>query len=474
VVALSDIKNVNLKFIFNNQRQMSKKIHRRDFLAQSLKAGIGLTLGGIALDTFAQSPLPALKTYPYKNKPMEKVRIGIIGVGGMGMYHYNTFLNIKGAEVVAVSDIVEERAKKTQEMAKEKGLKEPDIYFKSPEDYKKICERDDIDLIFTATPWRYHVPIVTYAMNHGKHAATEVPAAMTIDQCWELVETSENTGKHCVMMENCNYDREEMLILKMVKQGVFGELLHAECGYLHDLRAVKYDMNGEGLWRRNWSMEHNGDLYPTHGLGPVAQYMDINRGNYFDYLVSFGTKTRGLHLYAEDVFGPDSEYAKEQFKLGDVVTTVIKTMNGETIVVTHDTSNPRPYSRDILVQGTNGIVRKYPEPKVHIQGVSPKHRWEDLMKYEDQYQHKLWKDMAAEGEAVGAAHGGMDYFENYRLIDALLKGRAPDMDVYDAVMLSAVRPLSEESINKGSMPVKFPDFTRGMWKEKRELEVMKM
>lgn len=276
------------------------------------------------------------------------------------------------------------------------------------------------------------------------------------------------------MMENCNYDREEMRILNMVKKGVFGELLHAECGYLHDLRAVKHDMNGEGVWRRQHSIEKNGDFYPTHGLGPVAQCLDINRGNYFDNLVSFGTKSRGMHKYAMEVFGTDSEQAKEIFSLSDVVTTLIKTKNEETIVITHDTSNPRPYSRDILIQGTNGIVRKYPLPKVHIEGKSPKHRWEDFNNYKPEYEHPLWKALEKKGEESGAAHGGMDYFEDFRLINALKKGIEPDMDVYDAVMMSAVVALSGKSIKYGNMPIKFPDFTRGMWKKKRNLKVMEI
>jgi hypothetical protein len=219
-------------------------------------------------------------------------------------------------------------------------------------------------------------------------------------------------------------------------------------------------------------MKRNGDLYPTHGLGPVAQCLDINRGNYFDYLVSFGTKSRGLHHYAIDQFGIDSSQAKEEFKLGDIVSTLIRTMNGETILVTHDTSNPRPYSRDILVQGTNGIVQKYPVPQIHIEGRSPAHSWEDLEIYKDEFYHPLWKQM--ENEAAGAGHGGMDYLEDYRLIKALLEGKEPDMDVYDAAVLSAITELSEKSIASGGWPMKFPDFTRGLWKAHRELPVMKV
>jgi hypothetical protein len=258
----------------------------------------------------------------------------------------------------------------------------------------------------------------------------------------------------------------------MVKKGMFGELLHAECGYLHDLRPVKHDMEGEGVWRRAFSRTMNGDLYPTHGLGPIMQCMDINRGNYFDYLVSFGTKSRGLHEYAVKEFGAESPQAKEKYTLSDVVTTVIKTKNGETIVVTHDTSSPRPYSRNILVQGTKGIVRKYPDPRIYIEGVSKTDdKWEPVTEYMKQYEHPLWIEL--ETESKGAGHGGMDFIEDYRLVNALLKGVEPDMDVYDAAVMSALVELTGKSIAREGEAMKFPDFTKGMWKTPRELQVMK-
>ncbi len=449
---------------------MKNQFDRRDFLKKGAKASLGIALGGMVLPLDAAEILPMLEAYPFNPPKLEKVRIGMVGVGGMGTSHVSNFLKIKGCEIVAVCDIVEDRVVRAQNMAIEAGFSKPDGYSKGELDFKRMCERDDIDLVFTATPWEWHVPVCLEAMNTGKHAATEVPAAFTISDCWQLIETSERTGKHCIMMENCNYDREEMIILNMVKKGVLGELLHARCGYLHDLRAVKHDMNGEGVWRRAHSMTRNGDLYPTHGLGPVAQCLDINRGNYFEYLVSFGTKTRGLHQYALDQFGIESPQAKEEFMLGAVVSTLIRTMNGETILVTHDTSSPRPYSRDILVQGTKGIVQKYPSPLIHIEGRSPAHTWEDLEIYKEEFYHPLWQQM--ENEAAGAGHGGMDYLEDYRLINALLNGIEPDMDVYDAAVLSAVTELSEKSIKGGGLPIQFPDFTRGLWKKPRELQVM--
>jgi hypothetical protein len=262
-----------------------------------------------------------------------------------------------------------------------------------------------------------------------------------------------------------------MMILNMVKKGLFGEMIHAECGYLHDLRAVKHDMEGEGVWRRDFSMKRNGDLYPTHGLGPVMQCFDINRGNYFDYLVSFSTKSRGLHEYAVSRFGADSVQAREQYTLGDVVTTIIRTMMGETIVITHDTNLPRPYSRNIMIQGTRGLVRKYPEPRIYIEGISKSDdRWEPINDYLKQYQHPIWTEL--ESASKGAGHGGMDFIEDFRLINALLKGIEPDMDVYDAVAMSAITALSERSIAREGKPLTFPDFTRGMWKKSRVLPVM--
>jgi predicted dehydrogenase len=451
---------------------MTNQYNRRGFLKKTTQAGLGIAFGSAAFTSSAEQILPALNAYPFNPAKLERVRIGMVGVGGMGTSHVSNFLNIDGCEIVAVCDIVENRVERAQKMAVAAGFPKPDGYFKGELDFKRMCERDDIDLVFTATPWEWHVPVCLEAMNTGKHAATEVPAALTIAEAWKLVEVSESTGKHCIMMENCNYDRDEMMILNMVKKGLLGELLHARCGYLHDLRAVKHDMNGEGVWRRAHSMTTNGDLYPTHGLGPVAQCMDINRGNYFDYLVSFGTKTRGLHKYALEEFGVDSPQAEEKFVLSDVVSTLIRTMNGETILVTHDTSSPRPYSRDILVQGTDGIVRKYPTPKIHIEGKSKGHGWEDLNEYKAEFYHPLWTQMEAQAE--GAGHGGMDYLEDYRLIYALKNGLEPDMDVYDAAVLSAVTELSSKSMASGSWPLQFPDFTRGMWKTKRELPVMKV
>jgi len=324
-----------------------------------------------------------------------------------------------------------------------------------------MCEEEDLDLVFTATPWEWHVPVCLAAMKNGKHAATEVPAAVTLEECWQLVEAAEKYKKHCVMMENCCYDRIELMSLNMVRRGLLGEIVHAAGGYLHDLRAVKFSNQGEGLWRRQHSSKRNGNLYPTHGLGPVAQCMNINRGDAFDYLVSMSSPALGLHLYAVEKFGADSSQAKEKYALGDVNISLIKTKLGKTIILIHDTNLPRPYSRIHLLQGTKGILQKWPD-RIYVEGRSPEDDWEDIEKYAAEFEHPLWKKLAQKGE--GRGHGGMDFIEDYRLIECLRTGQPTDMNLYDAVAWSVVSALTEKSVAEGSKPVAFPDFTRGRWK----------
>ena len=448
---------------------ISRHINRRDLL----KAG-AMSAGGLAVQSliprFAVASGIGAPMIGFHDKPMSTVGIGFVGVGLMGTAHVENLLKIEGAEIRAVCDVVPEKVERAQKLVVDAGQPRPEGFSRSPQDYERLCDRSDIDLVFTATPWVLHVPVCVAAMEAGKHAATEVPAALTIDDCWRLVETSESTRRHCIMMENCNYDRFEMMVLNMVEQGVFGELIHARCGYLHDLREVKHDMKGEGVWRRHHSMVSDGDLYPTHGLGPVSQCLDINRGNTFDSLVSMGSKSRGLRRYAVERFGADSQQAREHFVLSDVVTTMLTTMREETVVVTHDTSSPRPYSRDFLIQGTRGIARKYPEPKIYIEGRSEPHRWDPVDAYLEQYDHPLWRRLEAASQ--GAGHGGMDFIEDYRLIGALRAGRPLDSDVYDAAMLSAVVELSRRSIARGGETLRFPDFTRGDWRKARRLLVM--
>lgn len=452
---------------------MADAFDRREFLVTAAAAGIGLSLdpGRLSAAAAQRPPSPfAQEPRLFAAPPLETVRIGFVGVGHQGSSHVQNFLRIEGVEIRAVCDIVPEKAARIQQWVVEAGQPEPKAYTRGPEDFRRMCEEEDLDLVFTATPWEWHAPVCLAAMRNGKHAATEVPMAVTIDECWELVETAEQTRRHCVMMENCCYDRTEMMILNMVRQGLFGELLHAECGYLHDLRVHKLTDFYEQRWRVRHSIERNGDLYPTHGLGPVAQWMNINRGNRFDYLVSMASPSRGLNLWAAEHIGPESAEAKQRYALGDVVNTLIRTGSGQTILVTHDTNSPRPYSRRILLQGTKGIVRKYPEQKIHIAGRSPEHRWEDLEAYRAEFEHPIWK--ALEERSRGAGHGGMDYIEDFRLIECLRRGEPLDMDVYDGAAWSAVSELSERSIAERSRPVDFPDFTRGAWRSRPPLGIV--
>lgn len=442
------------------------EIDRREAL-KLVAAGLA-ALGGAAAcapAVRAAASTPTLGPAPgefFAAPPLDTVRIGFVGVGGQGSAHVRNLLRIEGCVIRAVDDIVPEKVIRIQDLVEQAGFPRPAGYSRGPTDFVRMCEEQDLDLVFNATPWEWHVPICVAAMRNGKHAATEVPAAYTIDDCWALVEHAERYRKHCVMMENCNYGRTEMMVFNMVRQGVLGEILHAEGGYLHDLRAVKFSPEGEGLWRRAHSMRRNGNLYPTHGLGPVANCMDINRGDRFAYLVSMSSPSRGLQRYAREHFPEGSPQRSEQYVLGDVNVSLIKTANGRTICVSHDTNLPRPYSRIHVVQGTRGLFQGYPD-RVYVEGRSKNDDWDQAEAYLTEFDHPLWRQM--EARSRGAGHGGMDFLEDYRLIKCLREGVATDMNVYDAVALSAVTPLSEWSVANGSAPVEFPDFTRGRWKE---------
>jgi predicted dehydrogenase len=460
------------------KKTISKALNRREFLKTGAAAGIGAALGKSCVSAGRDkairgtTPAPVADTIlEFKVPPIDPVRVGFVGVGGMGSAHVRNFMKIEGVEIKAVCDVVEEKVARIQKWCIEAGRPAPEGYSRGDRDFERLCDRDDLDLVFTATPWEWHVPVCLAAMKAGKHAATEVPAAYTVDDCWALVETAEKTRRHCIMMENCCYDRPEMLSLNLVKKGLLGEIFHAEAGYLHDLREVKFSGRGESLWRPQHSVKRNGNLYPTHGLGPVSQCMDINRGDRFDFLVSMSSKSMGLHLYAEKKFGPDGHWAKAKFALGDVNVSLIHTANDKIITLYHDTSSPRPYSRIHIVQGTEGIFEKWPD-RVYIEGRSPNDEWETLESYYIEHDHPIWKQL--EERSKGAGHGGMDFIEDFRLIEALRQGRPLDMDVYDAASWSVVTPLSEWSVANRSRPADFPDFTRGQWKNPRPLHVMEV
>lgn len=445
--------------------------NRREFLRLGVAAGLGAAVGTTAIPGCAHGgrivgPAPA---EPLAAKPMERVRIGFVGVGGMGSNHVNHLLSIPGAQIKAVCDIVPEKVARVQDQVAKSGQPRPAGYSNGPRDFVRLCESEDLDLVYNAAPWEWHVPICVAAMRNGKHAATEVPASYTLDGCWELVETAEKQDRHCVMLENCCYDRAEMLTLMLVRKGLLGELLHGECSYQHDLRGIKFSKDGEGLWRRAHSTKRNGNLYPTHGIGPIAQCMDINRGDQFEYLVSMSGPSRGLQLWQSQQLPSGDPRRDEKYVLGDVNVSLIKTVKGRTIYIVHDTNLPRPYSRIHMLQGTRGIVMGYPD-RIHIDGRTTGHEWEDLDKYAPEFEHPLWKKDATKSARSG--HGGMDYLEDYRLIKCLMEGKPLDMDVYDAAAWSVICALSEKSVANRSRPMDFPDFTRGRWKTRPALGIV--
>ena len=431
---------------------------RRDFI----RAGAALTLGA-ALPTapppgVAAAPSPA---GPLRAPPMSRVRIGFVGVGGQGSTHVENLLSLEGVELRAIGDIVEAKAEAAAAKVVAAGQPAPRLFTRGPRDFERMCAEEELDLIFTATPWEWHVPILLCAMRHGKHAATEVPAAMSLDDCWALVEASEKTQRHCVMMENCNYDRFELMTLNLVRKGLVGELLHGEGSYQHDLREVKFSNDGEGLWRRAWATNHNGNLYPTHGLGPIANCMDINRGDRFSRVVSFSSPSRGLQLWQAEHLEADDPRRREKYILGDVNVSLIQTARGRTIYLVHNTNNPRPYSRLQMLQGTRGIVSGWPY-RVHLEGRSPAHQWEDAEAFYAEHEHPLWQSEKI--QQMDRGHGGMDFLEDYRLIESLKRGEPTDMTVYDAAAISSMVELSMRSVASGGKPQEVPDFTRGRWR----------
>ena len=400
-----------------------------------------------------------------KCDPIETVRIGFIGLGMRGTGAIARYTQIDHVEIVAICDLVQENIDKCQKILTKNGLPKAAAY-SGENDWKKICERNDIDLIYVCTHWELHTPIAVYAMEHDKHVAVEVPAALTIEQCWELVNTAERTRKHCMQLENCNYDFFEMATLNMAQKGLFGEIVHCEGAYIHDLRFLNFDEKGYwDMWRLKHLEKEDGNTYPTHGLGPLCHIMNIHRGDKMNHLVSMSSNQFGMSLYAKNKFGDSSEYAKKTYKKGDMNTTLIKTENGKTILIQHDVTSPRPYSRLHTISGTNGFAQKYPqkgialEPNAHY--FLAEEKLDSLLK---EYAHPIVKEIEEKAKEVGG-HGGMDYIMDYRLIYCLRNGLPLDQDVYDAAEWSAIIELSRKSVENNSAPIEIPDFTRGVWKK---------
>lgn len=434
---------------------------RRKFVKKVSAVGAGLTLipGGTIFS---------------KNKE-SKVRLGFIGVGLRGQGHVEQALYRQDTEVVAICDIQQVMVDRTLSMIAKMNKPKPQVIMDGPYGYKKLLENKEIDAVIIATPWEWHTIQCLDSMRAGKYVGCEVITGMTVDECWQLVHTSEQTGMPLMMLENVCYRRDVMAVLNMVRQNLFGDLVHLQGGYQHDLREVKFN-NGkdpygggvefgekgfsEAQWRTLHSVNRNGDLYPTHGVGPLANMLGINRGNRFTRLVSYSSKAKGLHDYIIQKGGAQHPNASVQFKLGDVVTTMISTVNDETVLLQHDTNLPRPYSLGFRVQGTKGIWMDL-NKSLYIEGQSKPHSWEEAKPWLEKYDHPLWKKYAASAE--GAGHGGMDWFVLNAFIEAVKRKTNTPQDVYDAVTWSAITPLSETSISMGGETVDFPDFTGGKW-----------
>ncbi|MEA2063745.1 MAG: Gfo/Idh/MocA family oxidoreductase [Gemmatimonadota bacterium] len=448
---------------------MSEKIiNRRRFIRKTAAASLALGLSTGAPGFSAQQGV----------KP---VRLGFVGVGNRGTGLLRKVLRIEGVEVPAVCDINEKHLTRAIKAAAEMGHNKPEGYSRGPEDYRRLCDRRDLDGVLTATPWELHTPVMLAAMEAGKYGATEVPAAVTLDQCWQLVETSERTGAPCMLLENGCYDSKVMMIMNMIQQGLFGEMLHCEVGYQHDVRYLggkegKIGPGGELLWRGKHAVDRNGSLYPTHQMGPAAWWLDINRSDRLTYLVSMSTKSLGMNCKIAQMFGAGHPNAKRTYANGDINTTLIRTEKGATVTLYHDTQTPRPHYDTGRIQGTKGIYMSALDSRmpdyIYIEGLSPKeHSWEDTAPYFEQYGHALWKKHGEAAREAGG-HGGIDYLTLQQFILAVRQGVQTPIDVYDAATWSAMAPLSEQSVAGRSRVVDVPDFTRGRWKEKRQVEVL--
>ena len=370
---------------------------------------------------------------------LDTVRVGIIGLGMRGYSAVERYMHIEGAKITA------------------------------------LCERPDVDLVYIVTDWKHHTPMALYAMQHGKHVAIEVPAALDMDEIWALIDTSEKTRRHCMMLENCVYDYFEITTLNMVQQGLLGEVIHGEGSYIHNLDEfwTEYWNN----WRLDYNHKNRGDVYPTHGIGPVCQALNIHRGDKMNYLVSVDTKPfRGKEVY-QKVTGKDAA----DFQNGDLTITMIKTEQGKTIQIQHDVVTPRPYSRMYQLTGTKGFANKYPmegyllQPESVAKAEVPNHENlsahnfmpEDAKKaLMEKYKPRILKDLEEQAKKVGG-HGGMDFIMDYRLIYCLRNGLPLDMDVYDLAEWCCLSPLSKLSLENGSAPVEIPDFTRGAWNKQK-------
>lgn len=396
---------------------------------------------------------------------LDVVRIGFIGVGNRGSAAVERISRIDGVSIVAIGDVQPDKAEAAKKRIKSPGH-EATLYTADDEAWMELCRRDDIDLVYIASHWAMHAPMALYAMEQGKHVALEIPAATTVEDCWKLVETSERTKKHCVILENCCYDFFELLTLNMARQGFFGDIVHCEGAYIHDIMESLFEKEKRyDYWRLKENAKRNGSLYPTHGLGPVCQLMNVNRGNKMEYMTSMSSADFMLNKKAKELAGSNdyfTQFVDNPFR-GNMNTTCIKTQTGSTIMLQHDVTSPRPYSRIHLVSGTKAFAQKYPLPGKIATGHDGFMSEEEYAKVEKQYTPAIVAKIGDLAKQIGG-HGGMDFMMDWRLIDCLRNGLPMDMDVYDAAAWSVIGPLSEWSVANRSAAIDIPDFTCGSWK----------
>jgi len=450
---------------------------RRNFIRDAAVAGAAVSA--------IQTPLKA-----FAAEKSTTVRMGMIGVGLRGQSHLEEFLKRNDVEIVAMADPDKNMMAMAQKLVSQYKRKAAIEYTNGNYDYKNLVKRDDIDAVLIASPWEWHIEQGIAAVNAGKKVGMEVCGAIKLQDCWDMVEASEKTKVPVMMMENVCYRRDIMAVVNMVQMGFFGEILHLQGGYEHDLREVLFNNGKDGgpgvgfgkdggfseaKWRTDHYVNRNGELYPTHGLGPVATMIDINRGNRLTALSSVSTKSRGLHRFIVNnpLGGPNHPNAKVKFKEGDIVTTQIQTANGETVLLTHDTSSPRPYNLGFRVQGTNGIWQDnraggLDDGLIYFEDKSlKKHAWETTRSYLEKYDHPLWKKYAKDAE--GAGHGGMDFFVDNAFVECVKRDAEFPLDVYDLATWYAITPLSEKSIEEGGTLQKIPDFTKGQWQNRKPI-----
>lgn len=461
-------------------------LNRRNFLKKTSLSGAGLAIGALFTGSTQADPRPEpgsqyMGDFAAPKLPM--IRAAFIGVGARGGDHLSFMASLPGTEVVAISDLYLDNVVKWKEKAAEIGggerHKEIGLYFGDEDRWKVMLQEVKPDVVFIATNWGNHAPMAIEAMKQGAHAFVEVPIAVTLEEMWEIVNTSETTQKHCMMMENVNYSRDELMFLNMVRQGIVGDILHGEASYIHELRwQMEEQERGTGSWRTHHYANRNGNLYPTHGLGPVAQYMNLARGeDQFGSIVSFSTPALGRQSYAEANYPADHQWNQLNFRGGDLNTSIIKTQLGRTIMVQWDETSPRPYSRLNLIQGTRGTLAGFPT-RVALEGgveglTENHHSWvqgEQLEALYEKYDHPLYKRLNSSTKDSG--HGGMDGMMMYRIVECLQQGLPLDQNVYEGCLWSAVAPLSERSVASGGAPQNFPDFTRGRWRETNPLQIM--